>query len=109
MKPSNVTARFLKDFYDILYDFKRYDDLDEETRDNIDMGLISEEDAIKAVGGTMAGNRITEYRVQSLARNSAKGSEATVYTEEDLKKLPVVSNEEDEDVDLFDEDEDDGI
>ena len=78
-----------------------YDDLDEETRDNIDMGLISEEDAIKAVGGTMAGNRITEYRVQSLARNSAKGSEATIYTEDDLKKLPIVSDEpEDADDDI---------
>jgi hypothetical protein len=77
-----------------------YDDLDEETRDNIDMGLISEEDAIKAAGGNMMGDKITECRVQSLARNSAKGSEATVYTEEDLKKLPVVSDEpEDEDSD----------
>ena len=70
-----------------------YDDLDEETRDNIDMGLISEEDAIKALGGSVNGNRITEYRVQSLARNSAKGSEATIYTEEDLEKLPVATDE----------------
>ena len=85
-----------------------YDDLDEDTRDNIDMGLIELEDAIKALGGSMYGDRITEYRVQSLARNSAKGSEATVYTEEDLKRLPVVSDEED--VNIFDdEDEDDDI
>jgi hypothetical protein len=56
----------------------------------------------------MAGDRITEYRVKSLARNSAKGSEATVYSEEDLKKLPVLVEEE-EDVDLFNEDEDDDI
>lgn len=70
-----------------------YDDLDEDTRDNIDMGLIELEDAIKALGGSMYGDRITEYRVQSLARNSAKGSEATIYTEEDLKKLPVASDE----------------
>lgn len=86
-----------------------YDDLDEDTRDNIDMGLIELEDAIKALGGSMYGDRITEYRVQSLARNSAKGSEATVYTEEDLKKLPVASDEEDENVDVFDEDEDEDI
>lgn len=78
-----------------------YDDLDEETRDNIDMGLISEEDAIKAVGGTMAGNRITEYRVQSLSRTSAKGSEATIYTEDDLKKRPIVTDDpEDSDDDI---------
>jgi hypothetical protein len=87
-----------------------YDDLDEETRDNIDCGLISEEDAIKAAGGNMMGNRITEYRMQSLSRTSAKGSEATVYTEDDLKKLPVVVEETvevEEVVDIFDEDSDD--
>lgn len=83
-----------------------YDDLDEDTRDNIDMGLIELEDAIKALGGSMMGNRITEYRVQSLSRTSAKGSEPTVYTEADLKKLPVV---EEEPVDIFAEDEDDDI
>jgi Kef-type K+ transport system membrane component KefB len=66
-------------------------------------------DAIKALGGSMYGERITEYRVQSLARNSVKGSEATVYTEEDLKKLPVVSDEEDEDVNIFNEDSEDDI
>ena len=82
-----------------------YDDLDEETRDNIDMGLIELDDAIKAVGGTMFGQRITEYRVKSLARNSAKGSEPTVYIEDDLKKLPVVEANE-ETVDLFEDDED---
>jgi len=89
-----------------------YDDLDEETRENIDCDLITLEDAIKAVGGTMFGQRVTEYRVQSLSRTSTKGSEPTIYTEDDLKKLPVVSAEqkdEDEDVDLFDEDEDDDI
>lgn len=81
-----------------------YDDLDEETRDNIDMGLISEEDAIKALGGNMMGNRITEYRVQSLSRTSAKGSEPTVYTEDDIRKLPVIEEVEEE-VDIFNEDE----
>ena len=80
-----------------------YDDLDEDIRDNIDMGLIELEDAIKALGGSMYGDRITEYRVQSLARNSAKGSEATIYTEEDLKKLPIASQENEGDV--FEEDD----
>lgn len=84
-----------------------YDDLDEETRDNIDMGLIELDEAIKALGGNMMGNRIAEYRVKALARNSAKGSEPTIYTEDDLKKLPVVVTTKTEDeVDIFDEDED---
>lgn len=83
-----------------------YDDLDETTRDNIDMGLIELEDAIKAVGGTMMGQRITEYRIKSLARNSASGSEPTVFTEDDLKKLPVVEAVEEE-VDIFADDDSD--
>ena len=87
-----------------------YDDLDEDTRDNIDMGLIELEDAIKALGGNMMGNRITETRVKSLSRTSAKGSEPTVFTEDDLHKLPVVEEIEDEvDVDIFSEDEEDDI
>jgi hypothetical protein len=77
-----------------------YDDLDEETRDNIDMGLISEEDAIKALGGNMMGNRVTETRIKSLSRTSAKGSEPTVFAEEDLHKLPVVEVVEEE-IDIF--------
>ena len=86
-----------------------YDDLDEETRDNIDMGLISEEDAIKALGGNMMGNRVTETRVKSLSRTSAKGSEPTVFTEDDLHKLPVVEETEEE-IDIFvSSDEDDDI
>ena len=87
-----------------------YDDLDEDTRDNIDCGLIELEDAIKALGGNMMGNRITETRVKSLSRTSAKGSEPTVFTEDDLKKLPVVEEVEEEvDVDIFSEDEEDDI
>ena len=87
-----------------------YDDLDEETRDNIDMGLIELDDAIKALGGNMMGNRITETRIKSLSRTSAKGSEQTVFTEDDLKKLPVVEESEEEvDVDIFNEDEEDDI
>lgn len=82
-----------------------YDDLDEETRDNIDMGLIELEDAIKGLGGTVIGERISEYRVKSLARNSAKGSEATVYSEEDIVKLPVVEEESHEDVKVFDDED----
>lgn len=82
-----------------------YDDLDEDTRDNIDMGLISLEDAIKSVGGKMMGDRVVEYRVKSLARNSSKGSEPTVYEAEELQKLPVVEPVEEE-FDIFADDED---
>ena len=84
-----------------------YADLDDETKENIDLGLISEEDAIKAVGGSMMGNKVTEYRVKSLGKNSTKGSEATVYAVDDLKKLPVIEEKDDDaDIDLFADDDD---
>lgn len=87
-----------------------YDDLDDETKENIDLGLISEEDAIKALGGNMAGNSISEYRIKSLSRTSAKGSEPTVYSEEDLNKLPIKVETEEVIEDIFsDDDEDDDI
>ena len=82
-----------------------YADLDDETKENIDAGLISEEDAIKALGGNMMGNRVTEYRVQSLSRTSTKGSEPTVYTEDDIRKLPVIEEVEEE-VNIFGNDDD---
>ena len=86
-----------------------YDDLDDDTKDNIDLGLISLEDAVRGLGGSMYGPRVTELRVKALARNSAKGSEATVYIEDDLRKLPVLEAKE-ESVDIFeDTDEDDDI
>lgn len=82
-----------------------YDDLDDDTRENIDLGLISLEDAVRGLGGSMYGPRVTELRIKALARNSAKGSEPTVYSEENLKKPPIVEEVE-ESVDIFDEDED---
>ena len=58
------------------------------------------------------GPRVTEYRIKSLARTSAKGSETTVYTVDDLKALPVPKEEvsvadssDDDDFDLFADDE----
>lgn len=82
-----------------------YDDLDDETKENIDLGLITEEDAIRALGGNMFGPKITEYRVQSLGRLSTRGSEPTAYSVSDLKKLPVVEvsedSSDDDDFDIF--------
>jgi hypothetical protein len=81
-----------------------YDDLDDETKEDIDFGLISLEDAIKALGGSMFGQRVTEYRIKSLDKRNNK-VEPTVYTEDDLKKLPVVVEEAE--IDIFSTDDDD--
>lgn len=89
-----------------------YDDLDDETKDDIEYGLISVEDAIKALGGNKMGEKVTEYRITSLDKRNNK-VEQTIYTEEDLTKLPVVEqkeadeDEEDVDIDLFATDDDD--
>ena len=82
----------------------QFDDLDDETKEDIECGLISEEDAIKALGGSMNGKRVTEYRIKALARGLNK-SEPTVYTEEDLHRLPVIEEVE-EDFDIFGDDDD---
>jgi hypothetical protein len=91
-----------------------YDDLDDDTKENIDFGLITLEEAIRDAGGNMFGDKIQEIRIEKLGRGSAKGSETTVFTLEDMTKKPFneeIKAEDEEDVeetvDLFDDDEDD--
>lgn len=89
-----------------------YDDLDDDTKENIDFGLITLEEAIRDAGGNMFGDKIQEIRIEKLGRGSAKGSETTVFTLEDMTKKPFneeikAEDEEDVVVDLFDDDEDD--
>lgn len=89
-----------------------YDDLDEDTKDNIDFGIISLEDVIKDLGGQMYGDRIQEIRINKPGRGFTKGSETTMYTVDDMNKKPVreiaakVKADDDEDVDLFSSDDD---
>ena len=83
----------------------RLEDLDEETQENVALGLISEQDAIRDAGGQMFGDRVQELRIESLGRGYSKGSEETVYTVEDLTKKPMM--EQDVIEDLFSDDEDD--
>lgn len=86
-----------------------YDDLDEETKEDIECELITLEDAIRSLGGSAYGDKVTETRVKSIAKAGANSSEATVYTLADLKKAPVPEDapETEEDIDLFDDEEDD--
>lgn len=89
-----------------------YDDLDDDTKENIDFGLITLEEAIRDAGGNMFVDKIQEIRIEKLGRGSSKGSETTVFTLEDLMKKPFKETEveEEETVDLFaDEDLDDDL
>lgn len=80
-----------------------YGDLDDDTKENIDFGLISLEDAIREAGGNMFGDKIQEIRIEKLGRGSSRGSETTVFTMEDMTKKPV---KEEEITDIFADDED---
>lgn len=90
-----------------------YDDLDDDTKENIDFGLTTLEDAIAEAGGNMFGDKMQEIRIVKLGRGSSKGSETTMFTLEDVTKKPFKeevknANEEDDSVvDLFDSDYDD--
>lgn len=93
-----------------------YDDLDDETKENIDFGLTTLEDAIAEAGGSMIGDSIHEIRIDKLGRGSSKGSETTVLTLDDMKKKPfkeeiVETVVDDKEFDLFDGtlDEDDDL
>lgn len=85
----------------------RLEDLDEDTQENVAMGLISEEDAIRDAGGSMYGDKIQEIRIEKLGRGSSKGSETTVYTVEDMNRKPFKEEEKVEEIeDIFSDDDD---
>ena len=83
----------------------RMEDLDEDTQMNIEAGLISLQDAIRDAGGKMFGDRVQEIRIEKLGRGSAKGSETTAYTVEDVNAKPHKEEEKEEIVDLFEDDD----
>jgi hypothetical protein len=88
-----------------------YDDLDEDTKENIDFGLTTLEDAIASVGGSMFGDKIQEIRIVKLGRGSTNGSETTVYTVDDMNNKPFkkdvaeVKESDDVDFDIFEDDD----
>ena len=88
-----------------------YDDLDDDTKENIDFGLITLEAAIAEAGGNMFGDKIQEIRIIELGRGSSKGSETTMFTVEDMNKKPFKEEvevvEDDNNVDIFTDDDDD--
>lgn len=82
-----------------------YDDLSDDTKEMIDFGIISLEDAIKDAGGSMYGDTIHEIRIKGPGKGFSKGSETTVYSLDDMKKKPSKEVEKEEDTDLFDDDD----
>ena len=86
----------------------RLEDLDEEARDDIEMGLLNFETVKREMGGGIAGPRVSELRFADLG--STKGAQETAYTTDDMYPAVVKvkeTEEDDESVDLFSDDDDD--
>ena len=88
------------------------DMLDDETREDIECGLLDWEDVKRELGGRAIGDRISEIRFTELTPKK-NVAEVTVYTVDDMHpaREDVVEDDEDEDdvVDIFDEDLDDDL
>lgn len=79
-----------------------YDDLSDQTKEFIDCGMVSLEQAIRDAGGQKVGDKIQEIRVIEFGRGFSNGSEDTTLTVEDMMRKPFKETN----VDIFSEDED---
>lgn len=88
------------------------DMLDDETREDIECGLLDFEDVKRELGGRAIGDRISELRFTELTPKKNVAQD-TVYTADDMHpaKADVVEDAEDEDTiaDIFDDTDDDDL
>ena len=84
------------------------DMLDEETREDIELGLVSFEEVKRSLGGRAVGDRISELRFVELTPKKNVPQE-TVYTPDDMHaaRVEIVEETDEENFDIFDEDDDD--
>lgn len=82
------------------------DMLTDEQRENIEFGLCTLEDIVKEMGGDVYGDRVTDIVIDKLGRGYTNGSKETAYTADDMCK-PHNELADEDDMDIFDEDEDD--
>lgn len=82
------------------------DMLDDETREDIECGLLDFEDVKRELGGRAIGDRISELRFAELTPKKNVAQD-TIYTMEDMHpaKMEIVEEEDSEDFDIFDDDE----
>lgn len=85
-----------------------YDDLSDETKEYIDCGMVSLEQALRDAGGQKMGEKMQEIRIIEFARGFSRGSEEAHLTVEDLRKKPFKETENN-DADIFDDDEDEDL
>lgn len=88
------------------------DDLDEETRENIELGLITMDDVKRELGiSNTFGDRIQEYQIAGLMQGFSRGANETTFTEDDFQ-LKIAEVEADDVIDSIiegNDDEDDDI
>lgn len=75
------------------------EDLDEETREEIEAGWVTFEEVVRAMGGNKLGERVTELRFAGLNPRKNK-VEDTTYSAEDMIPAMNVVDSDDEDEDL---------
>lgn len=76
------------------------DDLDEETREEIEAGWMTFEEVVRAMGGNKIGDRVTELRFAGLNPRK-KQVEDTTYSVEDMKPaMNVIDDDNDDEEDL---------
>lgn len=87
----------------------KIEDLDEETQENIELGLITIEDVKKELGiSNVYGDRIQEYRIDGLMNGYSKGAVDTTYVEDDFT-IKVAETDEEVDAILDGMDDEDDI
>ena len=87
------------------------DDLDEETRENVELGLITIEDVKRELGITSTfGDRVQAYVITGLMQGFSRGANETTYVKEDFKiKVADVNDVEIDNILEGNTDEDDDI
>lgn len=81
------------------------DMLTDEQKEDLECGLITEEDIIKEMGGSVYGDRIQEYRFNKIARGFSKGRNDSIYTADDMVIKPIEEDAAEEVEDLFQDDD----
>lgn len=83
--------------------------LSDEQRELLEMNMITMDDIRKELGSTVYGEKKTEVRLDAIARGYTSGSKDTVYSAEDLVKIPMKDEPKvdvDEEIDIFDDSDD---
>lgn len=82
------------------------DMLDDETREDIQCGLLDWEEVKRDLGGRAIGDRVSELRFTELTPRKNVAQD-TVYTMEDMHPAVMEQKDEDENFDLFADDDED--